>query len=86
MRDELHDEGDYLSRVSHPSTPFLRWIAEYATHEDVIWAIELSDVGRRRHLLELAARGPISDLDRTSLARFAALVVVIQDRRSMGLF
>jgi hypothetical protein len=85
MRDELHDEGDYLSRVSHPSTPFFKWVAEFATHEDVVWAIELSDVGRRGQLLELASRGPISDLDRASLARFAALVVVIQDRRSMGL-
>jgi hypothetical protein len=84
MGDQLHDHGEYPNRAVHPSQPF-KWIVEYATYESVVWAIELSDVGRRRHLLELASRGALSDLDRDSLAQYAALVVVTQDRRAMGL-
>jgi hypothetical protein len=84
MGDQLHDDDDYRNATAHPSDPF-RWIREYATYETVVWAIELSEVGRRRHLLELVSRGPISALDRHSLARFAALVIVMQDRRAMGL-
>jgi hypothetical protein len=84
MSNELFGEDDFLSRAAHPSDPF-RWIRRYAAHDAVVWAIELTDLGRRRHLLDLASRGPISDLDHASLARFAALVIVMQDRRSLGL-
>lgn len=84
MSDRSQDSGDHLDRAAHPSAP-IRWIAQYATYETVVWALELSEVGRRRHLLELTSRGPISGLDRDSLARFAALAIIIQDRRDLGL-
>jgi hypothetical protein len=84
MGDRRQSESDHAGSAGHPSGPF-RWVAEYATYEEVVWAIELSDAERRRHLLELAARGPISALDRDSLARFAALVTVVRDQRALGL-
>jgi hypothetical protein len=84
MSDRRDSEGEHPNSAVHPSGPF-RWVAEYASYEAVVWAIELSDAGRRRHLLELAARGPISALDRDSLARFAALVTVVRDQRAFGL-
>ena len=84
MSEGQHYAGDHVSSSAHPSGPF-RWVAEYASYEAVVWAIELSDVARRRHLLELAARGPISALDRDSVARFAALVTVARDQRALGL-
>jgi hypothetical protein len=84
MSDWPNNEDDHVSKAVHPSGPFRR-VAEYASYEAVVWAIELSDAGRRRHLLELAARGPISALDRDSLVRFAALVTVVGDQRALGL-
>lgn len=84
MSNEHRGDDDFLDRTAHPSGPF-RWIRNYAAYEDVVWAIELSDAERRRHVLDLASRGPISDLDRALLARFAALVIVMHDRRSLGL-
>jgi hypothetical protein len=83
MSDRLHKD-DSIDRALHPSAPF-RQIAEKASYEEVIWAIELSDDDRRLNFAELVSRGPMSALDRESLARLSALVVVMQDRRSMGL-
>jgi hypothetical protein len=81
---EQCEPGDYLRRSAHPSAPF-RWVTEHATSEAVMWAIELTEAERRRQFLELACLGPIAQLDGDVLARFAALLVVAQDRRLLGL-
>jgi hypothetical protein len=84
MGDLSPNEGDYPGKAIHPSKPF-GWVAEFASYEAVMWAVELSDIERRRHLLEFASRGPISGLDTDSLARLAALVAIARDRRALGL-
>jgi hypothetical protein len=68
-----------------PNSDLFRWLERHATPEAIAGAVELSDVERSRQLIELASRGAISNLEPASLARFSALVTIVQDRRALGL-
>jgi hypothetical protein len=84
MSERFFDQDDPFGMASHPSSPF-NWIEEQAAPAAVIWAIELSESERRKRVLELADRGQISKLDPQTRQRFAALVLIIRDRRLLGL-
>jgi hypothetical protein len=84
MSDRLHNEGDYPDAAIHANRSF-KLVWEFASCEAVVWAIELSDVERRRRLLELVSRGPISGLDTESFACLAAMVTIARDRRALSL-